>query len=243
VCLLRPPAPSFAAGDPLFDDGAADRAEEVSDPFEPLNRFMLRLNEGLDRWVVAPIAHGYALVVPRRARRAVRRVLANLDSPAVFVNDLLQLELVDAGITVTRFAINTSVGLAGVFDVAAVVGIERHDADFGQTLAVWGAPSGPFLIVPVVGPTNVRDASGYVVDMFFRPTTYLFVVAPLVPIVVTSIQEGSIGITAHDAHGEGLAALRASSVDFYAALRSAYGQDRSAQVWRRREQPFLFAQR
>lgn len=218
--------------DSLFDEIETPAPAGFPDPLERANRAMLQVNLGVDRWVMSPIARGYAFVVPVPGRRAVRRVLANLNSPSVFVNDVLQLEPGDAGIIVARFALNTTLGLLGVFDVAERLGIEGHHADFGQTLALVGVPSGPFLILPVVGPTTVRDGTGYLVDFLFRPTTYFL--GPAALILETSIQETSAGIAAREAHGGQLDALRASSMDYYAALRNAFYQDRMAQIWRRR---------
>ena len=154
--------------------------------------------------------------------------ILNLETPALFANDVLQLAPVDATVTVTRFAINTTVGLAGLFDPAERMGLERHHTDFGQTLALYGVPSGPYLVLPVLGPTTVRDGSGYVVDFLFQPTTY--VLPGLTLFIYASIHQGSAGIAALDAHADQLHALEASSVDFYAALRSAYYQDRVAAI-------------
>src|SRR5262249_52924113 len=156
-----------------------------------------------------PITRAYMFVVPRQGRLAVRRVLANLNEPVVFVNDLLQLEPGDAAVTLTRFAVNTTVGLAGIFDVAVHGGLPGHSSDFGQTLALCGVPSGPYLIFPVVGPTTARDGTGYLVDVLFRPYTYFL--GPGVLFVATPIHEGSVGITLREEHAAQLKALEASS--------------------------------
>ena len=156
----------------------------------------------------------------------------NLDAPAVFVNDVLQLEPRDAGVTASRFALNTLFGACGLLDIAELMGLGGHYSDFGQTLALYGVSTGPYLILPVLGPTTVRDGSGYLVDFWFRPTTYFL--TPLSNIVFTSIRDGTAGFAALDAHASALDALEASSMDYYAALRSAYMQDRAGQIWRRR---------
>ncbi len=221
------PAPVAAQGlDP--PDAEAPPAPQVWDPIEPTNRRMLRANLFMDRWVLDPVTRGYARVVPSPARRAVRRALVNLWSPAVFVNDVLQLAPVDATVTLTRLAVNSSIGLAGLFDPAERMGLARHHTDFGQTLALYGVPSGPYVVLPVLGPTTVRDGSGYVVDFLFQPTTYVLPGVTL--FIYASIQQGSTGLAARDAHADALQALEASSVDFYAALRSAYYQDRVAAI-------------
>ena len=237
LALLAGPLPSRAsipsAPDPLYDDEVEIAPPHFPDPLERVNRSTFRLNLGLDRWVFDPVTRAYAFVVPDPARRAVRRAFANLNSPSTFVNDVLQLELRDAGVTLTRFVVNSTIGVAGILDPASRLGLERHDADFGQTLALAGVPSGPYLILPAIGPTNARDATGYLVDFLFRPTTYL--ITPAGHLVYTPVTEGSAGLAARDAHADALRALQASSVDFYAALRSAYYQDRTAHIYARAE--------
>jgi phospholipid-binding lipoprotein MlaA len=221
--------------DPLFADEVADAPAAVPDPFERGNRMVFGLNLRLDRWVFDPVTRAYAFVVPDPVRRSVRRVLANLGASTVFVNDVLQLAPTDAAVTAGRFAVNTTVGVVGVFDVASRLGLPEHVSDFGQTLALYGMPSGPYLVIPAVGPTTVRDAAGYVVDLAFRPATY-FLGPGAALVVVTSVQEGGAGIAVRDANAAGLRALRESSIDFYAALRSAWTQDRMARIWARRQE-------
>jgi phospholipid-binding lipoprotein MlaA len=122
----------------------------------------------------------------------------NLDSPAVFVNDVLQCEPRDAAVTAARFAVNTTAGVGGLLDPATPLGLPGHHSDFGQTLALLAVPSGPYLVLPVVGPTTARDGTGYLVDFLFRPTTYLL--TPGAQVVVTSVTEGSAGIAMLDAN-------------------------------------------
>lgn len=208
-------------------------APEVWDPLERSNRRMLAANLVADRYFLDPLTRAYAFVVPNPARLAVRRLLLNFESPAVFANDLLQLAPADATVTLTRFAVNTTLGLAGLFDPAEKLGLERHHTDFGQTLAVYGVPSGPYIVLPLLGPTTVRDGSGYVVDFLFQPTTYILPGITLV--VFASIHQGSTGLAVREEHANQLQALQASSVDFYAALRSAYYQDRTAAIEARRD--------
>ncbi len=234
IAVLRPQAVrAGTAPDPLFDETGPGAAAHLPDPWEDANRRTFRFNLGLDRWVIAPAAQGYAFAVPGPARRAVRRALANLGSTSVFVNDVLQLEGADASLTAVRFAINSSLGIAGLFDVASQLGLPGHVSDFGQTLALYGVPSGPYLFLPVVGPTTARDATGYLFDVVFRPIIYLL--GPGTGLAFyTSIEQGTIGISARDAHGDELRALEASSMDYYASLRSAWAQNREAEIWRRR---------
>jgi phospholipid-binding lipoprotein MlaA len=223
-----------AAARPVADlDGEEPEAPRVWDPMEGMNRGTLRANLAINRWILDPVIGAYAFVVPAPARRAVRRALVNLHSPAVFANDVLQIAPVDAGVTLARFVVNTTLGLVGLFDPATGMGLPGHHTDFGQTLALYGMPSGPYLILPVLGPTTVRDGSGYLVDFLFQPTTY--VLPGLTLFVYTGIHQGSVGLVELEEHADQLQALQASSVDFYAALRSAYVQDRAAAIEARRD--------
>lgn len=225
-----------AADDPLFEEDAAVPAVTGPwDPLEPVNRRLLHVNELLDRWAIAPLVRGYEAVVPAAARRAVRRALVNLDSPAVFVNDLLQGSPIEAMITVTRFTVNSTLGLAGLFDPASRLFLAPHTTTFGETLALARVPHGPYLVLPIVGPTTARDGCGYLVDFLFRPTTYLL--TPFAQVVWIGVTESSSGFTVRAAEGPGLAALRASALDYYAALRSAWWQTREGRVRARREAP------
>lgn len=146
----------------------------VYDPLEPLNRQVFAFNEAADRAVIGPVAEGYATVTPGFVRTGVRNVLGNLNSPVVFVNDVLQGEPERAGDTAYRFFVNSTFGVLGLFDVAASeAGVEGHSEDFGQTLAVWGVEDGPFLVLPLMGPTNLRDGIGRGVDTAFDPFTWI----------------------------------------------------------------------
>ncbi len=202
------------------------------DPLERVNRTTLAFNRGVDRWVLDPVTQVYRFVVPKVARRSLRRFLANIDSPVVFANDLLQREWYDAGVTVGRFGINSTVGVGGLFDPAEYFWIEGHVSDFGQTMALEGVPSGPYIVLPILGPTTVRDGIGDVVDIFFRPLTFLL--GPVDQLLFSSLYGGGVGLSRWDAHADELEMLEQSSVDFYAALRNAYYQTRTAEIWERR---------
>jgi phospholipid-binding lipoprotein MlaA len=202
-----------------------DRPTSFPDPLESLNRQTFSLNQAVDRWLFSPVTQAYGYVVPDCAKRSVRHFFANLESPAIFVNDLLQGELDEAATTVARFSVNTTIGLAGLFDPATEMGLEKHNADFGQTLARQGVGSGPFLIVPLLGPTTVRDGIGSLVDVAMQPTIYLLGPAPL---FVATVQEGTEGLTLREQHGEEMKRLEQASLDYYVALRNAYYQDRMA---------------
>jgi len=240
VCLLAvalalaavpPVATAAEEADNLYGDEDTEPAS-FPDPFEGFNRMVFDANQDVDPWVVRPVVHAYDTVVPDAVQRAVVRFLTNLDSPAVLVNDLLQLDPIGCTVTATRFVVNVTVGLLGIFDPATAMGIQGHDTDFGQTLAFVGIPSGPYLVLFLVGPTNARDGFGYVIDFFFRPTTY--VLTPAAQVLFTGVREGSTGIAKRDEQEEALRQLEASSMDFYAALRNAYYQNRTGQIEARR---------
>jgi phospholipid-binding lipoprotein MlaA len=218
-----------ASDDSEYDDFFADDFEfgeetATNDPFEGTNRAVLTFNRGLSRHVFDPMIRGYRFVVPGPARRGVRRAFTNFKTPSTLVNDLLQLRFKDAGQTLGRFVLNTTIGFGGIFDVGIEAGWEHHESDFGQTLGRLGVGAGPYLVVPIMGPNTVRDGFGGVVDLFFQPLTYL--IGPIESIVLGV----SGGFTTLDARGSALKALEDSSVDFYSALRSAYLQSRAAHI-------------
>ena len=144
----------------------------IADPYEGFNRQMFAFNNGVDKYAIAPAATVYKTVTPEFARDRVGDFLRNLRSPVIFVNDVLQAEPSRAADTFVRFTINTTVGLAGLWDAADHFGVERHSEDFGQTLAVWGVDSGPYLVMPIMGPTTPRDLFGTGVDRVFDPLTW-----------------------------------------------------------------------
>jgi phospholipid-binding lipoprotein MlaA len=214
--------------DPLYDESGEAEADTVSDPLEPVNRAIFGFNEQVDFYVLDPITRAYRFVVPAPARRGVERFFLNLQAPVVFANLVLQGRGRDAAMRVGRFAANTTLGVGGVFDYAGdVIGLERTEADFGQTMAVYGMPSGPYLVVPLFGPSNARDAVGRVADQAMNPLTYF--VVPL-QLQWSLLFGGSQGIAYREANADALDALRDASVDFYAALRSAYTQARQGAV-------------
>lgn len=229
---LDPPAEITVGGaaaapelDPLFDEDAAlEDPVPDPDPFEGLNRAFFAFNEGIDWLIWSPMTRGYQLVVPEPARRGIQRVFLNLNGPSIVVNKLLQLKFGGAAKALARFALNTTVGWGGLFDAGAAAGWELDHADFGQTLAMAGVPSGPYLVLPLLGPTTVRDGIGDAVDQFLHPMTYF-----LGPTQQLFVGTGR-GLSTREAHCEELEALRDSSVDFYSVFRSAYLQNRAAEI-------------
>ena len=149
----------------------------------------------------------------------------NLNSPRVIVNDLLQLRFKDAATTLGRFVLNSTLGIGGLLDPGTAAGWERHDSDFGQTLGKMGVGGGPYIVVPIFGPKTVRDGFGDVVDLAFHPLTYIL--GPAEWLLQISIGSGN-GLTMLEYNHDKVGALEESSVDFYAAMRSAYLQSRRA---------------
>jgi phospholipid-binding lipoprotein MlaA len=230
---------------PLFDEEFDEDLESAPgsypDPLESTNRGVLAFNRQVDKWILDPVTEAYQFVVPKPARNAISRFFLNLGSTKTLVNDCLQLEWKDAGTTGARLVINTSVGVVGLFDVAERIGLPGHESDFGQTLALAGTPSGPYLLLPILGPSNVRDGFGAFIDGFFQPTYYILgpMNVTLGPVIMQSpgailIYGGSSGLTLRDRNFARLKDLESSSVDYYAAMRSGYYQDRVGHIWQRR---------
>ena len=228
--------------DPLFADDDAFEADFAAgpsgypDPFEPVNRGTFAFNRQVDRWILDPVTEAYRFLVPKLARNAISRFFLNLGSTKTVVNDFLQLEWRDSGVTTARLVVNSTVGLGGFFDVAEKIGLERHESDFGQTLALAGTPSGPYLVLPILGPATARDGVGVAIDGFFQPTFYILGPADLLfgPTDVF-LYGGTSGLSTRDRHYAQLKALEDSSIDFYAAMRNGYYQDRVGSIWARRD--------
>lgn len=201
---------------------------EISDPFEGYNRAVFAFNDAVDQTILLPITKGYRAVVPEGARTGVHNVLTNLKSPVTIGNQVLQGDLPGAGDATVRMVVNTIIGVGGIFDVAAMEGIEHEPEDFGQTLAVWGVPHGPYMIAPILPPGSLRDYVGNFADMMADPVRLW---------LMNTDREGwyytRMGVTIVDQRDQlmdALADLRKNSIDYYATIRSAYYQRRAAEV-------------
>ncbi len=204
--------------DSRFVDGFPIQSAKVDDPLEEANRATFAVNETADEYVIGPVARGYGYVMPTPAKAALRRAFSNLGAPARLVNDLLQGEISNAGTTAARFLINSTAGFAGLFDVAEEIGLEHHETSFDQTLERYGIGPGPYLVLPLLGPTTVRGTVGFVGDMFLDP------LGQVVPAPAALALGGGEAVTAREAYDEQIETLRDTSVDHYAAVRSIYGQ-------------------
>ena len=218
--------------DDAFDDEFAAGPPGFPDPLESTNRDVQKFNHVMDKWLLDPITRVYGFIFPNPVKAAIRRFFQNLGEPATTINDVLQLEWQDAGVSVARFVVNSTVGIGGLFDPAEHIGLPYHRSDFGQTLALAGTPSGAYLMLPVFGPNNVRDGFGVLADVTMHPLTWFL--GPT-NFLVYGIYGGGQGLSLREENLESLDALRKGSVDYYAALRNAYYQNRMAAIWSRRE--------
>ncbi len=215
------PAESAAATD------VRPRKGEVRDPWEGLNRRLFATNLVIDKYTLEPAAKSYRAVTPRRLRRGISNMLANMRAPKNVANNLLQGRPLETSKSIFRFAINSTIGIGGFFDVAAKMGVQRREEDFGQTLAVWGVPSGPYLFVPLLGPSTVRDTLGAMVDNAFEPFNYLRFrgETPLrvsrFALAAVSGREGAI---------EAIESINSSAADPYTAFKAAYAQNRAFEI-------------
>lgn len=201
---------------------------EISDPIEPVNRFIFGFNDILDKVLIEPLAKGYNAVLPGFARDSVQSFMRNLQSPLIVANNILQGNIGDAGIATARFVMNSTIGVVGLVDVAETQGLYYEDEDFGQTLASWGVGDGFYLVLPILGPSSLRDAAGLAVDTYADP----------VRIVADNTENDWIYYTRGAVKGldtrsrliKAVDDLRRNSLDYYAAVRSAHSQKRAALI-------------
>ncbi len=221
-CATRPPA-----SDP---DALAD-FEQTNDPLEPTNRVFYAVNNGIDTVILRPAALAYRYAVPGAVRDGVHNVLANIGSPVQLANDIMEAKPRRAGDTTMRFLINTTAGVLGIFDVATKWGYPAHDSDFGMTLALWGVPEGPFLFLPVLGPSDPRDAAGFGADIALDPFTWIGTGPNRTG--WSAFKWSRTGLGALDARErvlDPLDQIKKTALDPYATFRSLYRQHRHAQI-------------
>ena len=205
-----------------------DKTPEAEDPWENLNRGTFAFNQTFDKYLLAPLAKGYRLIFPAEIRTGVRNFLSNLSEPWSSINSALQGDLKNTGNTLARFIINSTIGILGIFDVATEIGFEKQKEDFGQTLAVHGVGPGPYLVLPFLGPSTVRDALGKVTSLYADPVTlalernnkdeWIWIGMALK------------GIDFREQNLEKIDNLEATSVDFYATIRSLYLERRNRMI-------------
>ena len=204
--------------------GTTANVEAANDPLEGFNRGSFKLGMGLDHVILAPIAHGYMAVTPRVVRNRVSSAVYNLGEPNTVMNMVLQGKPKQAMRSTTRFVVNSTVGVLGLFDVASKMNLPRRDSDFGQTFGKWGAKPGAYLYVPLMGPLNVRDGVGRVLDIVTDPVS-LYVGG-----LETDFGKARTGVTIVDLRSNADPAFQAlkDAADPYVTTRSAYTQYREA---------------
>ena len=208
------------------DPFTQDELQVVSDPFEPVNRVVYRFNEIFDDYVAEPVARGYDRVAPEPVKIGVANFFDNLGYPVVIVSDLLQGRLLDAGADTARLLVNTTVGVLGFFDVASHFDLVERKEDLGQALGRWGLGSGPYLVLPFLGPSNLRDTVGTVGTFYVHPMYYIegpgarnaFIVANALDYRYGLLEAGDV--------------LSEAALDPYAFVRESYSQNRVKAVAR-----------
>jgi phospholipid-binding lipoprotein MlaA len=220
---------SGCATPPAADDpDALAEYNEANDPLEPTNRAIYDFNDGAYTYVFRPAIDGYRFVLPPVGRQMVASFLANLKAPVILFNDVLQGNFPRAKDAVSRFVLNSTFGVGGIMDVAAPLGIPRHDADFGQTLAVWGVGEGPYLMLPLIGPSNPRDAGGLLVDSFADPLDDYLQTQNLT--WLAEVRFGASVFSQLDALADPLDEVKRNSLDPYTTIRSLARQRRLAEI-------------
>jgi phospholipid-binding lipoprotein MlaA len=192
---------------------------DPSDRFERVNRSVYKFNTALDHAVLRPVARTYVKITPTPVRRCVTNFFSNFEYPVTIVNDVLQGKFRDGASDVGRFGVNTVVGIGGLFDPASRWGLPKHDEDFGQTLGKWGVPPGPYLMLPLLGPSTVRDAPARLVDHYASPTAYISDTNVTIGLFLAGAVDTRARLLDTDA-------LRESAFDPYAFLRNAWLQHR-----------------
>ncbi|MCG0995239.1 MlaA family lipoprotein [Acetobacter indonesiensis] len=212
---------------PPKDPDALAEYKQANDPYEPLNRKIYNVTMTFDKWALRPVAKAYVWSVPRPVRNSLGNMITTMNEPSVFFNDVGAGKPRRAGDAFVRWCINMSVGIGGLIDVAKMAGYPHHDNDGGLTLANWGIPSGPYLFLPM-GPSSFRDGIGYGIDQGLSPWNYVPRGYGLVSFNwaynMLAIVQG------RSAHLDELDALQRDALDPYATIRSAYQQQRKAQI-------------
>lgn len=198
---------------------ASPSTRTPGDPLEPMNRVVFKVNDTIDRTIAVPVAKGYQKVTPHPLRTAISNFFSNLGDLNTLANDLLQLRITDATEDLIRFAMNTTFGIGGLIDFATPARLPKHHQDFGLTLGRWGIPSGPYLVLPIFGPSSFRDGVGLAVDTRFSPMIYAPTDAkrPLYALQFVSARSDMLGATN---------ILEQAALDKYSFVRDAYTQQR-----------------
>ena len=232
VVLLGGALTGCATPPPANDPDASAAAKAANDPLEPSNRFFYRVNNTIDRYTLKPVAQAYVYAVPSPVRRGVHNTLTDLNEPVTFADAVLEGKPKRAGTTLVRFVVNSTVGVAGIFDVAKSLGYREVDDDGGLTLESWGIPPGPYLYLPVLGPRTATTAAGYGLDIALNPFTYVPRGYGLLTLNDATYAVGAVDARANVLHD--LDELNKTALDPYASIRSAYQQNQASRLARLR---------
>ena len=205
-----------------------DKTPESEDPWENLNRGTFAFNQKFDKYLLSPVAKGYRFIFPSEIRTGVRNFLSNLSEPWTSINSILQGDFTNTGNAIARFLINSTAGILGIFDVATEIGFEKQKEDFGQTLAVHGVGPGPYLMLPFLGPSTLRDALGKITSLYADPVTLALERNDKDQWIWIGMAVK--GVDFREQNLEKIDNLNATSVDFYATLRSLYLERRSSMI-------------
>lgn len=193
---------------------------EVNDPLEGYNRVMYSFNDTVDSAIIKPAAQGYDFIMPAPVSKGVSNFFSNLDDISVVINDVLQFKFMQAFHDTSRLTINTTVGILGLMDIASDFGYKKHNEDFGQTLGAWGLGTGPYIVLPLLGPSDMRDTVGLVGDYYTNPVTYVKGPAARNPFVITNIIDTRARILSAEK------IVDEAAFDEYTFVREAYLQRR-----------------
>ena len=223
---------SACAAAPGRDRPRGTQPVQFNDPLENVNRAIFKFNDRVvGRFVLTPLGKGYRTVFPRLVREGVHNFFRNLRGPIIFTNDVLQGRPVYARNTFARFLINSTIGLGGLIDIAGHAGIPYHYQDFGVTFGVWGIGAGPYLVLPVLGPSDPRDLAGNIAEDFADPWNNL--AAENGERVAIYARAGASGVDTYARAMKQLKEIKRTSIDYYAAIRSLYQQHRAALIKRK----------
>lgn len=213
-----------AYGDSYSQSYEVEEKNDIKDPFEPLNRAIYKLNDVVDKILLRPTVKIYRAIIPEIGRKGVRNVLRNLTEPVTFANAVMQGDQEHSFTTFWRFFINSTFGIGGIFDVAELNGLKHRSEDFGQTLGAHGSKAGPYIVIPLLGPSNARDAIGKVVDVATDPFNYIF------NKYISGGRYAASTVDARDSTLDITEEVEKISFDPYATIRSLYHQKRNDDI-------------
>jgi len=226
--LLASMLAGCATATPQSDTADYQAYEQQNDPIEPTNRFFYSVNDKIDRYAFKPVAQGYVDITTVGIRNHVGNFVTNIGEPARLVNFMAEGKPRDAGTSLVRFLVNSTIGIGGIFDPATSLGYPETDTDFGLTLAIWGVPPGPYLYLPVFGPSGARDVLNLPVEYFATPMA----IAPK-STALTDFSYAETGIHLINTRAEFIQPIdqiQATALDPYATFRSLYRQSRDSQI-------------